>query len=31
MKPQKHYIQVWIESEDDLPEDEGLNVDRSEL
>ena len=23
MKPQKHYIQIWIESEDDLPEKEG--------
>ena len=23
-KPQKHYIQVWIESEDDLPKKEGI-------
>ena len=28
---EQHYKQVWIESEDDLPKDEGLNVDRSEL
>jgi len=23
MKEQKHFIQIWIESEDDLPEDDG--------
>ena len=26
MKPQKHYIQVWIESEDDLPEVDGKYI-----